>query len=81
MPKKPPVEEPVPAPHIEDSKDIDKPAVRCSECDREMEHYNTFVTPTNETRVICWQCLQRDEKGFNAKRDFHRSSRRGVIPR
>ena len=81
MPKKPAVNEPVPAPHIEDPKDMDKPAVRCTECDREVEHYNTFVAPTNETSVVCWECLQRQEKGFNAKRDFRRDSRRGVIPR
>jgi predicted Fe-S protein YdhL (DUF1289 family) len=81
MPKKPPVIEPVPAPDLPDPKDIDKPAVRCTECDREMEHYNTFVMPDNEKRVVCWQCPQRQEKGFNAKRDFSRDSRRGVIPR
>jgi hypothetical protein len=64
-----------------DPKEMDKTPVRCSECDREMEHYNAFLSPTNEVRNVCWQCLQREEKGFNAKRDFHRSSRRGVIPR
>jgi hypothetical protein len=81
MPKKPPVNEPLPAPNLEDPKDMDKPVARCTECDREVEHYNTFVMPTNETRVVCWECLQRQEKGFNAKRDFRRDSRRGVIPR
>jgi predicted Fe-S protein YdhL (DUF1289 family) len=81
MPKKPPVNELVSAPRPADPKDIDNPAVRCTECDREMEHYNTFVMPDNEKRVVCWQCLQRQEKGFNAKRDFSRDSRRGVIPR
>jgi len=64
-----------------DPKEMERTAVRCSECDREMTHYNNFLSPTNEVRNICWQCLQREEKGFNAKRDFHRSSRRGVIPR
>jgi hypothetical protein len=64
-----------------DPKNMDKPTMRCSECDRETEHYNTFVTPTNEPRVVCWECLERAEKGFNAKRDFQRDSRRGVIPR
>ena len=81
MPKKPLVNEPVPAPNLEDPKDMDKPLARCTECDREVEHYNTFVMPTNETRVVCWECLARQEKGFNAKRDFRRDSRRGVIPR
>ena len=64
-----------------DPKIIDKPAVRCSECDREMEHYNSFLSPQNEMRVVCWECQSREEKGFNAKRDFHRGARSGVIPR
>jgi hypothetical protein len=64
-----------------DTKETDKIAVRCSECDREMTHYNNFLSPSNEVKNVCWECLQREEKGFNAKRDFHRSSRRGVIPR
>jgi hypothetical protein len=64
-----------------DTKETDKIAVRCSECDREMTHYNNFLSPSGEVKNVCWECLQREEKGFNAKRDFHRSSRRGVIPR
>jgi len=64
-----------------DPKNMDKPTARCAECDREVEHYNTFLSPTNEHRIVCWECTGRDEKGFNAKRDFHRESRRGVIPR
>ncbi len=64
-----------------DPKEMEKTAVRCSECDREMTHYNNFLSPSNEMRNVCWECLQREEKGFFAKRDFHRSSRRGVIPR
>ena len=64
-----------------DPKAMGKTAVRCSECDREMTHYNAFLSPTNVVRNVCWECLQREEKGFNAKRDFQRSSRRGVIPR
>jgi len=64
-----------------DPKDTNKPIARCSECDREVEHYNSYLLPTNERRIICWECRERDEKGFNAKRDFHRDSRRGVIPR
>jgi hypothetical protein len=59
----------------------DKAPVRCAECDREMEHYITFTNPSNEDKNICWQCVDRQEKGFNAKRDFRRSSRTGVIPR
>ena len=64
-----------------DPKEMERTAVRCSECDREMTHYNNFLSPTNEVKNVCWQCLQREEKGFNTKRDFHRSSRRGIIPR
>ncbi|MFZ1702197.1 MAG: hypothetical protein WBO10_11305 [Pyrinomonadaceae bacterium] len=64
-----------------DPKDLDKPEERCSQCDRVVEHYNTFLSPVNQPRVVCWECLARDEKGFNARRDFARSSRRGVIPR
>jgi len=64
-----------------DQKQAAREAVRCSECDRLTEHYNTFLSSTNESRVVCWECLSRQEKGFNASRDFHRQSRRGVIPR
>lgn len=59
----------------------EKEPARCSECDRLMEHYNVYLTPTNETKIVCWECMTRDEKGFFAKRDFRRDSRRGVIPR
>ena len=58
-----------------------KPAVRCVECDRETGHYNTFVTPENERRDVCWECLSRQEKGFFAHRGFHRGARHGSIPR
>ena len=64
-----------------DPKIIDKPAVRCNECDREMEHYNSFLSPQNEMRIVCWECQAREEKGFNAKRDFRRDARTGIIPR
>jgi hypothetical protein len=64
-----------------DPKISHKPAVRCVECDREMHHYNTFITPTNEKRNICWECLGRVEKGFFAHRSFRRGARTGVIPR
>lgn len=53
----------------------------CSECDREVDHYYTLLAPTNETRVVCWECQMRDEKRFFTKRDFRRQSRRGYIPR
>ncbi|NNE98962.1 MAG: hypothetical protein HKN25_08065 [Pyrinomonadaceae bacterium] len=58
-----------------------KPIERCSECDREVDTYYTFLSPTNETRFVCWECQMREEKGFNAKRNFSRSSRWGRIPR
>lgn len=64
-----------------DPKLMEKPAVRCAKCDREMEHYNTFLDPTNAATTVCWECTLREEKGFNAKRDFRRGSRFGVIPR
>ncbi|RMG01648.1 MAG: hypothetical protein D6735_11520 [Acidobacteria bacterium] len=54
---------------------------RCFECDRETRYYNVFITPTNEKKVICWECLRREERGFFAKKDFRRMSRFGVIPR
>jgi hypothetical protein len=59
----------------------DLPAARCTECDRETVHYNTFVSHIDEKRVVCWECLSREEKGFNASRGFHRTSRNGTIPR
>ena len=64
-----------------DPKITEKPPARCSECDREMEHYNIHLEPSNETRVICWECKERAEKGFNTKRDFRRGARSGYIPR
>jgi hypothetical protein len=64
-----------------DPKSANKPTVRCAECDREVEHYNTFIEPDNEGRNVCWECLSRAEKGFNAKRDFRRQARTGTIPR
>jgi hypothetical protein len=64
-----------------DPKITGKAAVRCEECDREMEHYNTFLSPTNERRVVCWECLGRQEKGFFAHRGFTRGARTGFIPR
>ena len=57
----------------------DKPPVRCVECDREMEHYITFTSPTNEEQNICWECYDRQEKGFNTKRDWKRTARQKEI--
>lgn len=68
-------------PEAMDPKVTNRPPVRCEECDREMDHYNTFVTPTNERRDVCWECLSRMEKGFFAHRGFQRGSRHGFIPR
>ena len=39
-----------------DPKNMDKPMMRCEECDREVDHYNTFLLPTGESRVVCWEC-------------------------
>ncbi len=58
-----------------------KPVVRCSECDNEVEHYFTFLSPTNRETNVCWECQMREEKGFNAKKDFRRQARSGYIPR
>ena len=64
-----------------DPKTTERPVARCSECDHEVDHYNTFLSSTNVERVVCWECLAREEKGFNATRGFSRQSRSGVIPR
>ena len=63
-----------------DPKVTDKPVVRCDKCDREVDHYNTFVEPNDEVVIVCWECLQREEKGFFQKRDFFRRSRIGKLP-
>jgi hypothetical protein len=52
---------------------------RCVECDREMGHYITFTSPTNEAQNICWECYERSEKGFNTKRDWKRTPRQKQI--
>jgi len=63
-----------------DPKITEKPIARCAMCDREVEHYNTFLDPNSEETNVCWQCTQREEKGFNTKIEFQRSSRdRGTI--
>ncbi|MEP6849498.1 MAG: hypothetical protein ABI999_11630 [Acidobacteriota bacterium] len=64
-----------------DPKEMDLQPVRCSECDREMNHYNVFLSSTGVQTTVCWQCQARKEKGFNAKRDFRREARTGYIPR
>ncbi len=64
-----------------DPKITEKPPARCVECDRIKEHYNIYVSPDNKEKVICWQCMNRDQKNFFARRNFSRSARRGVIPR
>ncbi|MBK9213990.1 MAG: hypothetical protein IPM59_00050 [Chloracidobacterium sp.] len=64
-----------------DPKTTKKPLARCSECDTEVEYYNTFLSASNRPYIVCWRCLAREEKGFFAKPDFRRDSRWGVIPR
>lgn len=64
-----------------DPKIIKKTPTRCDECDRVMEHYNVWVGPANEKKVICWECTARGEKGFFTHRGFRRGARMGYIPR
>lgn len=64
-----------------DPKNINRSVARCTECDREVEHYNTFLMPSNDLRIVCWECLQRDEKGFISNRPFYRQARSHTIPR
>ena len=64
-----------------DPKNTEKPLARCVECDREVEHYNVYLSPTNEEKIVCWECMERDQKGFFAKRTFRRGTRDGFIPR
>lgn len=59
----------------------DKTPVRCAECDREMGHYVTFTSSINEERNVCWQCTDREEKGYNTKRGWRRETRDGDIPK
>jgi hypothetical protein len=64
-----------------DPKVAARPPKRCEECDREMTHYNVWVGPANEEKVVCWECKAREEKGFFAHRGFRRGARHGYIPR
>ena len=52
-----------------DPKTNEKPPKRCQECDRIMEHYNEWLLPTNEMRVVCWECLARMEKASTPAAD------------
>ncbi len=56
-----------------------KPAVRCDECDTIVEHYVTFVTPSNELHHVCWNCKQREDKYYNLKPGWRRSPRQKQI--
>lgn len=51
-----------------------RPVERCSECDEESRYYNVFITPTNERRIVCWECLSKEEKGFTSRYGFRRGS-------
>ncbi len=64
-----------------DPKITEKTATRCEMCDREMSHYNVWLGPANERKVVCWECKSREEKGFFAQRGFRRGARSGYIPR
>jgi len=63
-----------------DPKETVKPIAKCDKCDREITHYNTFLDADNREVNVCWECMQRDEKGFFQKRDFYRRSRQGRLP-
>ncbi|MCA1623882.1 MAG: hypothetical protein LC768_16770 [Acidobacteria bacterium] len=59
-----------------------RPTVRCIECDTEVEHYVTFVMPSNEMRNVCWSCQDREDKGFNMKPEYRRERSGGrFLPR
>lgn len=62
-------------PEITANKAEPKPLARCSECDRETVHYFGFVQPTNEVKVVCWECQDREDKGYNMKPSFKRKHR------
>jgi len=64
-----------------DPKETTRPVIRCSECDNEVEHYNTFISPTNEPWNVCWECMQRQEKGLIGNRPYYRQARSHTIPR
>ena len=63
-----------------DPKVTGKPLARCDKCDREVDHYNIFLDADNRVVNVCWECTQREEKGFFQKRDFFRRSRLGKLP-
>ena len=52
-----------------------KPAARCTECDNVITHYFSFVLPTNEVKIVCWECQDREDKGYNMKPSFKRDHR------
>ena len=56
-----------------------KPMVRCDECDTLVEHYVTFVMPSNELHHTCWNCQNREDKFYNTKPGWHRSARQKQI--
>jgi hypothetical protein len=64
-----------------DPKTTERPLARCTECDRETEHYNVYIGPDSVERPVCWECTQRAEKGLFARRGFTRGARSHDIPR
>jgi hypothetical protein len=56
-----------------------KPLARCTECDRETTHYFSFVLPTNEVKIVCWECQDREDKGYNMKPAWKRDRRQQDI--
>lgn len=54
---------------------VKRPLERCFECDEETAYYNIFISPTNERKVICWECLSKEEKGFTARYGYSRGAK------
>ncbi len=52
-----------------------KPPARCTECDNVRTHYFSFVLPSNEVKIVCWECQDREDKGYNMKPSFKRNRR------
>lgn len=60
--------------------EMNKPLERCHECDTETDHYNIFIAPDNERKVICSECMLRAEKGFNTRPGYSRRDGFDKIP-
>lgn len=54
---------------------MNRPIERCFECDEESRYYNVFISPTNERKIVCWECLSNVEKGFTARYGYSRGAK------